>query len=447
MVQFTAAAAAAAISAFAAVAAAAPATNLRPRNSGFIIHQSANPSYKANGPLAKAKALAKYGATEEASKIISAVQASTSGSVPADSIDNDNEYLCPVTIGSQTFRLDFDTGSSDLWVLGQALSSAGDNHTYYNPTSAQPISGATWSIKYGDGSSASGNVYSDTVNIGGTTVTGQAVEAATTASKAFTTGDSGDGLVGLAFDNINTVKPTAQKTFFTNAINQGLPKAVMGVSLKYHTAGTYDFGAIIASRYNGTITYTDVDSSQGFWSFSPSGYSIGNGATAQSQLTGIADTGTTLMLAPADVVTAYYKQVQGSKNDQSQGGYTFPCSAALPSFSLIIGGYKATVPGPYMNFAPITDGSQSTPYIPIFSPHIPRQFFANDLLTFVLQPATEVFRPPIPPSASTSGATSSSRASTSSSTELRAVPALASPARHRLVFRHRTKMVGRTAAT
>jgi aspergillopepsin I len=26
----------------------------------------------------------------------------------------DSEYLCPVTVGSQTLNLDFDTGSSDL---------------------------------------------------------------------------------------------------------------------------------------------------------------------------------------------------------------------------------------------------------------------------------------------------------------------------------------------
>ena len=40
------------------------------------------------------------------------------GDVPADDQQNDSEYLCPVTIGTpgQTFNLDFDTGSADLWV-------------------------------------------------------------------------------------------------------------------------------------------------------------------------------------------------------------------------------------------------------------------------------------------------------------------------------------------
>ena len=347
-------------SALLAVAAAAP--TQQKRNNGFIIHQSANPTYTANGPAEYAAALYKYGAKDAASKVVSAVQASGSGSVTATPQQYDSEYLCPVTIGSQTFQLDFDTGSSDLWVLGQQLASGGGKHTYFQPGSAKEEQGASWSISYGDGSSASGNVYSDTVNIGGVSVTGQAVEAATSAASAFTQGAE-DGLVGLAFDSINTVTPTPAKTFFSNAIEQGLPKAVMGVSLKYHAAGTYDFGAIIASRYNGTITYTDVDSSQGFWSFTPSGYAVGNGATAQGNLVGIADTGTTLMLADPAVVQAYYKGVQGAKNDQQAGGYTFPCSASLPDFTLVIGSYKAVVPGKFINFAPVQGSSKFIPIV------------------------------------------------------------------------------------
>ena len=90
------------------------------------------------------------------------------------------------------------------WVLGATLSGSGGSHTYYKPSSsAMTLSGDTWSIRYGDGSSASGNVYSDSVKVGGTMVKNQAVESANKASASFING-AGDGLLGLAFDVLNT---------------------------------------------------------------------------------------------------------------------------------------------------------------------------------------------------------------------------------------------------
>ena len=57
---------------------------------------------------------------------------------------------------------------------------------------------------------------------------------------------------------------------------------------------------------------------------------------------------------PQAVVAAYYKKVSGAKYDSTQGGYTFPCTATLPSITLGIGSYKAVVPGSYINYAPAT---------------------------------------------------------------------------------------------
>ena len=45
------------------------------------------------------------------------ISADQAGEVPANDQQNDSLYLCPITIGTpaQTFNLDFDTGSADLW--------------------------------------------------------------------------------------------------------------------------------------------------------------------------------------------------------------------------------------------------------------------------------------------------------------------------------------------
>ena len=74
---------------------------------------------------------------------------------------------------------------------------------------ASHIVSATWAIKYGDGSSASGNVFIDQVVVGGVTATAQAVEAAQTVSPDFAADVDNDGLLGLSFSNINTGKAYA----------------------------------------------------------------------------------------------------------------------------------------------------------------------------------------------------------------------------------------------
>jgi len=39
--------------------------------------------------------------------------------------------------------------------------------------------------------------------------------------------------------------------------------------------------------------------------------------------------------------------------------YIFPCTATLPDITLAIEGYNAVVPGSYINYAPVSEGSSS----------------------------------------------------------------------------------------
>jgi aspergillopepsin I len=104
------------------------------------------------------------------------------------------------------------TDVRNRWVFSsETPSSESAGHTVYDPSlssTAQELPGYTWNITYGDGSSSSGNVYTDTVTVGGTTVTNQAVELAEQVSTQFQQDTDSDGLLGLAFSSINTGMPS-----------------------------------------------------------------------------------------------------------------------------------------------------------------------------------------------------------------------------------------------
>ncbi|KAF2437954.1 aspartic protease PEP1 [Karstenula rhodostoma CBS 690.94] len=342
------------------------------RRKAFSVEQVHKKIFAKNGAAATVKTLRKYGKPVPENLLKAAeigpndqilTTLASSGSDPAIPGDAyDSLYLSPVTIGTTnptTVNLDFDTGSGDLWVFSSLQASAQlSGHDYYKVDSSKKISGATWKISYGDGSGASGTVYADKVVVGGVTATTQAVEAATSVSSQFSSDTDTDGLLGLSFSTLNTVRPTPQKTFF-DTVKSSLASPLFAANLKYHAAGTYDFGYIDSTKYTGAITYVKVDTSQGWWQFSFSGYSVGTGATVSSSINGIADTGTTLIYLPTAVVKAYYAKVSGATNSATYGGYVFSCSATLPDFNLVLNGVKQRVPGKYINYSPVQTGSST----------------------------------------------------------------------------------------
>ncbi|KAL1965680.1 hypothetical protein VTN77DRAFT_5180 [Rasamsonia byssochlamydoides] len=342
----------AALAGFSAVAMAAPTTKA---GTSFSVTQVPRPASGKNIPALYAKTLTKYGATVPDS----VKAAAENGSVITSPTANDAEYIATVTVGTSTLHLDFDTGSADLWVFSSELPlSDTRGHSVYTPSrNATKLDGYGWNITYGDGSYAGGDVYRDYVSIGGVSTTQQAVEAASKISPDFAQ-QSPDGLLGLGFSSLNTVKPQAQTTFFDTVKSQ-LDQPLFAVALKHNAPGTYDFGKIDASKYTGTITYTNVDSSQGFWSFNATGYAVGNGAAVSFPINGIADTGTSLFMLPTQIVNDYYKGVSGAQLDQTYGGMVFPCSAQLPHFTVMIGNYKAVVPGNLINYTPVSAGSST----------------------------------------------------------------------------------------
>jgi hypothetical protein len=285
------------------------------------------------------------------------------GLITATPEAQDVEYLSPVIIGGQTINMDFDSGSSDLWVfnnqLPQAAQSGHQNFDIQRSSTFKMIEGASFNISYGDGSGAAGNVGTDTVDIGGATVTSQAIELATEVSDSFVQDQANNGLVGLAFSSLNTVKPIQQKTFFDNVM-PSLAEPVFTADLRAAAVGSYEFGRIDESKFNGSLTWSAVNTAQGFWQFSSDKFQVGDGQPLEvAGAQAIADTGTTLMLVNPAVVNAYYSQVTGAVNSQSLGGVTFPCNANLPDLMVAIGESMALIRGSDINFAQVDNNGDS----------------------------------------------------------------------------------------
>jgi hypothetical protein len=309
--------------------------------------------------------------------------AGTAGEVTADDQQNDSLYLCPVQIGtpSQTLMLDFDTGSSDLWVWSNELPKAtitqgeSTGHAVFDSTKSSTFkktTGSTWKISYGDSSSASGDVGTDVVKVGGITIQNQAVELAKTMSTQFVSG-SGSGLLGLAWGSINTVTPGPVQTPVENMISQkDIPStaelftAYLGSwrdakdpdqGESFYTFGYIDPGVL---KTAGTQpSYVAVDNSNGFWQFASTSASINGKVMQLASNTAIADTGTTLALVSDAVCKAIYAAIPGSKYDSTQQGYIFPTTttaAQLPDVAFAVGSQLFHVQKEDLSFADAGNG-------------------------------------------------------------------------------------------
>ncbi|OJD18588.1 hypothetical protein AJ78_01429 [Emergomyces pasteurianus Ep9510] len=272
-------------------------------------------------------------------------------------LSDGNIYLSPVTIGTRTFTVYFDTGSSDFWAFSDQLSEKqAGSHILYSPSAdTKELGGYTWNLTYGDGNQAEGNVYTDTVTLGTLKVPSQAIGAAQSVSTGLTEGPA-DGILGLGFSSINSITPEGKAILF-DTIKKRLDQPIFAAALKYEASGTYDFGYIDKKKYEGEITYMDVDSSGGFWSVTFDGYGAGD-VQAQAMIKGIIDTGTSLIHLPRDIVQGYYSKVPGSKFDDSLGFWTYPCNGGV-DFALLVNAYKAVIPAAYINIGATSEGSST----------------------------------------------------------------------------------------
>ena len=247
-------------------------------------------------------------------------------------------------------------------------------HNTFDPKKSSTFKhsdGQAWKISYGDGSSASGDVGTDNVTIGGLVIKKQAIELTKHVSSEFSHGIQ-DGLLGLAFPKINTITTNGtsdpQPTPVVNMISQDdIPKdAELFTTAFYSTRDKdeksfYTFGWIdhdLVKASGEEIAWTEIDNSEGFWLFKSESASVNGDKVSVSGNKAIADTGTTLALVSDEVCKALYKQIKGSSYSWKDQGYLIPNDIKLedlPDFSVAVGDKEFVIQKENLLFAPADD--------------------------------------------------------------------------------------------
>lgn len=262
----------------------------------------------------------------------------------------------PISIGtpSTTFAITFDTGSADLW-LPLAGSAAAYNHKTYNASKSSTSikTTQTFSIKYGDGSTTSGPVYNDTVTVAGLKATGQLFAAVTQESSQFSTAVR-DGILGLGFHTLSSLKDPDSPVFQTLWHNKQIPNYIFSMALGKTGSELY-LGGSNPSKYKGGISFFPVVQNSPYYQIL--GSMVVNGTTTSSNKGMLLDSGTTLILANATAVAAFWKPVKGAvASTKYSGYYEIPC-ATLKSLKVQLAfnsTFSLTVSPTYLNLGSVT---------------------------------------------------------------------------------------------
>ncbi|TCD70576.1 Type I transmembrane sorting receptor [Steccherinum ochraceum] len=267
----------------------------------------------------------------------------------------EEEWTGPISIGSnnQKFTIDFDTGSSDLWVPNaKSCSTCNGKHTYSSSASStSKTESGTFKIEYGDGSTVSGPVFQDTVTVAGVKATSQTFSAVTTLSDMFS-GDPADGILGLAFQDISNLNaaPFIQNAFAKKAISSE------SFAFKLASSGSSLYiGGSDKTKYTGSVEFHKVTNG-GFWQATGAEATV-NGKSAGSGFDTIIDSGTTIMYGPPAAIKTFYKSVPGAKLFDSQNGYySFSCDS-IPEVAFSWGGKSWTITADNFNLGETEQGS------------------------------------------------------------------------------------------
>ncbi|KAG2139038.1 aspartic peptidase domain-containing protein, partial [Suillus clintonianus] len=277
------------------------------------------------------------------------------GASGSDPLINDanSSWYGRIAVGTplQTFTVEFDTGSSDFFLPGASCGTRCSGHKLYNPnrSSSAEALGKAFKMKYGDDSMVTGNLFTETVSLGGFKATAQTLGVASNTS-GFSK-DKSDGVMGMAFklnSNFNA------DSVFETLVSQGaVPQPVFAFKLASSRSELY-VGGVNSALYKGAFTYTPVTNKR-FWQIAGDAIEI-YGKGIVKGFSAVVDTGTTFVLGNSSYVSQLYATFNATEVEK--GIYALPCNA-MPNVSITLGGKSFPISAETFNVGPI-DSSGKT---------------------------------------------------------------------------------------
>jgi len=160
--------------------------------------------------------------------------------------------------------------------------------------------GTKLAIRYGSGA-CSGFMASDTVSVGGLTVTNQSFGEVTKEPGVAFVAAHFDGIFGLGFSSIAVTHATP---WWYHAVEQKLvAEPVFAFYLNRNAGGDGELllGGVDAAHYEGDFSYVPL-TNETYWEFKMEGVAVGSQQFCTGGCKAIADSGTSLLAGPVDAV-------------------------------------------------------------------------------------------------------------------------------------------------
>ncbi|KAF9219634.1 acid protease [Gyrodon lividus] len=253
--------------------------------------------------------------------------------LPLMSLDDPLDHsFRTISIGTppRNFTVLFDTGSSNVILPGPQCDNTCNGQAIYDPEASLTSAdlGESFSTNFMGGASSFGNQYTNNVTVVGLTATDQTLGAAAHYSEALQSLQfTRDGLLGMAFQSISRFN---QSPFFQTLISQNQIDEPMFVFSLATPGPEIYLGGTNPAMYTGDFIWAPVIQ-QSHWRVNIDSI-VCNGQDVLSNVPGIMDMGSILILGPSEDVVALYVAVGGIPVPSQLGFYSFPCDA-VPSVS------------------------------------------------------------------------------------------------------------------